>query len=283
MLLAYLRRRLEDENPRERRAREGPHGSRCGSPQPVRANQLREMAGSLPGPARLAARTTRVIERAGYRIENILFQSQTDYWIPANLYLPTTRSGPFPAIVIQRGHFNAERMSPDYQQLYFDLVQNGFAVLSYDSIGQGERRQYYAGDEAFEELLSPTLEHCAIGGLLSLIGESTAGWFVADGMRAVDYFDCAQGDRRQAHRLRGSHGHGMEHALPLRAGRTHSVRVHSRSRHGAPLAGRPRHLEHNRRRRTVAVSSGELRNRSARRDGVARATASADAPGRSRN
>ena len=39
----------------------------------------------------------------------------------------------------------------------------------------------------FDELLSPTLEHCVIGGLLSLIGESAAGWFAWDGMRAVDY------------------------------------------------------------------------------------------------
>jgi hypothetical protein len=146
------------------------------------------MMGWLPAKPPLEARTTHIIERAGYRIENVLFQSQRDYWIPANLYVPTRAPGPFPAVVLQRGHFDSVRMSPDYQQLYVDLAQNGFAVLSYDSIGQGERRQYYeAGTEEFDEALSPTLEHCAIGGLLSLIGESAAAWFVWDAMRAVDY------------------------------------------------------------------------------------------------
>jgi cephalosporin-C deacetylase-like acetyl esterase len=136
--------------------------------------------------------TVRRMDRAGYRIENILFQGHPDSWIPANFYLPTGHPGPFPGIVIQRGHFDARRMSADYQQLYFDLVQNGFAVLSFDPVGQGERRQHYYlnqpnRSETFDELLSPTLEHCAIGGLLSLIGESAAGWFVFDAMRAVDY------------------------------------------------------------------------------------------------
>jgi len=67
-------------------------------------------------------------------------------------------------------------------------VKNGFVVLAFDPIGQGERRQYYGpGVEEFDELLSPTLEHCTIGGLLSLLGESAAGWFAWDAIRAVDY------------------------------------------------------------------------------------------------
>ena len=85
----------------------------------------------------LEPRTTHVIENPGYRIENVQFQSQPDYWIPANLYVPTATPGPFPAVVFQRGHFNAERMSPDYQQMYFDLVSQGFVVLAFDPIGQG--------------------------------------------------------------------------------------------------------------------------------------------------
>ena len=189
MLLAYLERKLDEQNRRwsAQRAKIPSAADTRVRHQFVRA-KLREMAGPFPSKSPLAAHTTRVIERKGYRIETVLFQSQPDYWVPANLYLPAGAKSPVPGIVMQRGHFDAERMSPDYQQLYVDLAASGFAVLSYDSIGQGERRQYYAPrDEVFEELLSPTLEHCAIGGLLMLIGESAAGWFAGDGMRAIDY------------------------------------------------------------------------------------------------
>lgn len=189
VLPAYLARRLDEQARRWDMER-----AKLQTAADIRArgqfvlSKIREMAGPLPDRCPLAARTTRTMERSGYRIENVLFQSQPDYWIPANVYVPTGAPGPFPAVVLQRGHFDPIRMSPDYQQLYFDLVKNGFVVLAYDPIGQGERRQYYEpGGEQFDELLSPTLEHCVIGGLLSLIGESAAGWFAWDGMRAVDY------------------------------------------------------------------------------------------------
>jgi len=150
--------------------------------------KVREMMGPLPTRPALNARVVRKIERAGYRIENVVFQSRPDYWIPANVYVPVSSLSRYPAVVIQRGHFNAERMSPDYQQMYFDLAMNGFVVLAFDPVGQGERHQFYEpGGEAFEESLSPTLEHGALGGLLSLIGETAASYFLWDGMRAIDY------------------------------------------------------------------------------------------------
>lgn len=126
--------------------------------------------------------------KPGYRIENVQSQCQLDYWIPANLHIPTSTPGPFPAVVLQPGHFNAERMSTDCQQMFFDRVPHGFVVLAFDPIGQGDRRQHYEpGAETFDETLSPTLEHGMIGALLSLIGESAAGYFVSKAMRAVDY------------------------------------------------------------------------------------------------
>jgi cephalosporin-C deacetylase-like acetyl esterase len=241
MLVTYFARRLNDEVQHwdaERTKIQTAADMRARN-QFVRF-KLREMAGALPPKVALAARTTRILERNGYRIENVLFQSQPDYWIPANLYLPASGPGPFPAIALQRGHFDAERMSPDYQQLHYDLVKNGFVVLAYDSIGQGERRQHYeSGGEMFEELLSPTLEHCVIGGLLSLIGESAAAWFAWDGMRAIDYlmerpevdrakigcadhpdtgwntlFHCALDDRIQCASI---HAHGSGRRWPIEA------------------------------------------------------------------
>lgn len=150
--------------------------------------KLQQMLGPAFAKCPLAPRRTAVLERGEYRIENVLFQSRPEFWVPANVYVPANSPGPFPAVAIQRGHFDAERMSPDYQQLYVDFVESGFVVLAFDPIGQGERRQRYGSEEeTLHDALSPTLEHCAIGGLLQLTGESAAGHFVWEGTRAIDY------------------------------------------------------------------------------------------------
>ena len=153
----------------------------------VRENILR-MSGPYPVRTPLGARTTGTIARVDYRIENVIFQSRPSFSVTANLYLPARASGPLPAIVMPRGHFNAERMSPDYQQMYSSLVKNGFVVLAFDPIGYGERRQYWtSAAEEFDSLFSTTLEHALIGNLLALLGESSTGYFIWDGMRAIDY------------------------------------------------------------------------------------------------
>ena len=154
-----------------------PHGSNI-------RETLRRLSGPYPPPCPLDAHVTRTIARDGYRIENLLFQSRPDFRVSANFYLPAG-TPPFPAIVMPRGHFDAERMTGDYQQMHFDLALAGFAVLAFDPIGQGERRQQWA--EPFDSLFSTTLEHALVGNLLALLGESAAGWQVWDGMRAVDY------------------------------------------------------------------------------------------------
>ena len=72
-----------------------------------------------------------------------MFQSQPDFWVTGNLYVPTAGNGPFPGIISPCGHYPLARMVPQYQCAYQTLVKNGFVVLGYDPIGQGERRQYW--------------------------------------------------------------------------------------------------------------------------------------------
>ena len=189
MLVEYFARRLDEQARRWDAERAKIHTpAQLAARNRFVRGKLLEMLGPLPAKPPLNARTVRTIQHPGYRIENVLLQSRPDCWLPANAYVPSGQ-GPFPAVVVQRGHFDAQRMSPDYQQLYVDLAANGFVVLAFDPVGQGERRQNYAdaGGEAFEEAFSPTLEHCAIGGLLALLGESAAGYVVWDGIRAIDY------------------------------------------------------------------------------------------------
>ena len=100
----------------------------------VRAKVLEMLNGSDDsGP--LDATVTSVLERDGYRIENVLYQSRPGLWVSGNLYVPAGQ-GPFPAVISPCGHYELARMYPDYQFAYLDLVRSGFVVLAYDPTGQ---------------------------------------------------------------------------------------------------------------------------------------------------
>jgi cephalosporin-C deacetylase-like acetyl esterase len=150
--------------------------------------KVREMLHVPSPPTRVVARVTGTVERTGYRIEKLLYQSQPDYWVTASLYVPTTGPGPFPAVISPCGHYELARMYPDYQRAYIDLVTNGFVVLAYDPTGQGERRQYWdPATGQSEESLRSVDEHSMSGQLLLLFGENLTGYLVRDGMSGIDY------------------------------------------------------------------------------------------------
>jgi len=84
--------------------------------------------------------------------------------------------------------FPYARIYPAYQYLYLDLVRNGFVVLAYDPIGQGERRYFWNPHTHKSEIGGPlTWEHDMPGHLLLLVGENLTQFRIWDGMRAIDY------------------------------------------------------------------------------------------------
>ncbi len=132
--------------------------------------------------------TVNTFDREGYRIETMLFQSRPNFWVPSTLYVPTTGSGPFPGIVVPCGHSANGRLYRSYQLLCLNLVRCGFVVLTWDPIGQGERRQHWNPRTKRMEWPGPvTEEHMLSGQLLLLIGEDLTNYRIWDGMRAIDY------------------------------------------------------------------------------------------------
>jgi cephalosporin-C deacetylase-like acetyl esterase len=151
-------------------------------------DKFREMIHGYPERAPLSAKISAVHKRDGYRIENVMFQSRPDFWVTGNLYLPTERKAPYPGVISPCGHYPLARMYPDYQSVYLDLVKAGFAVLAYDPVGQGERRQYWNPATGQTEVAtSSTSEHSMAGQLLLLLGEDLTHYRVWDGMCAIDY------------------------------------------------------------------------------------------------
>jgi cephalosporin-C deacetylase-like acetyl esterase len=129
---------------------------------------------------------TGIIERDGYRIEKVIFESQPRFYVTAHLYVPKSGNGPFPGILAPVGHAPEAKLFPSYQTLFQNLALQGFAVLSWDPPGQGERLQY-VDPRTNESLFGPTGEHDRFGWPALLIGSTTTQFEGWDGIRALDY------------------------------------------------------------------------------------------------
>ena len=110
----------------------------------IREEFLRAIGG-LPGTAApLNPRITGVLERTGYRIEKLIYESLPGNFVTANLYVPTTHAGPFPAVLGAAGHAMQEgKAAPVYQSAFVSLALRGYVVLAYDPPGQGERFEHH--------------------------------------------------------------------------------------------------------------------------------------------
>jgi dienelactone hydrolase len=94
----------------------------------------------LPRDYQLKSRAVGTIVRPGYRIEKVVYETLPGVLVPAHLYLPAKAGGRAPAILFYIGHWWADsKMRPDFQAFCINMARFGFAVLSWDPFGQGER------------------------------------------------------------------------------------------------------------------------------------------------
>ena len=141
-----------------------------------------------PEPERtpLNPRVTGTVERDAYTIENVLFESRPGMLVTANLYIPKGRPFPLPGVVGTCGHSANGKAEAAYQSFSQGLARQGYVVLIFDPIGQGERLQYV--DEKLGSRIGVGVrEHLYAGNQQMLVGEFFGSWRAWDGIRALDY------------------------------------------------------------------------------------------------
>ncbi len=150
-------------------------------------SELWKMLGGPLERTPLNPRVTGVVDRPGYRIEKLTYESRPRLYVTANLYVPAG-SGRRPAILGPLGHSMNGKAWPTYQRLFSNLARKGYVVLAYDPFGQGERIEY-PGREPGESTVARggTGEHEYAGRRLILLGANFGLFRAWDGIRGIDY------------------------------------------------------------------------------------------------
>ena len=133
----------------------------------------------------LAATVTGSSAGDGYRVENLLYDAQPGRHVTANLFLPTRGKGPFPALIVAPGHGPSGKWG-DYS-FAANFARNGFVVLAYDIVGEGERLELFDGASGRSRGERPTGDHSIAAFPAILNGETLARYLVEDAMQGVDY------------------------------------------------------------------------------------------------
>ncbi|MEA1952111.1 MAG: prolyl oligopeptidase family serine peptidase, partial [Planctomycetota bacterium] len=165
------------------------------TPQQIAVYQRRmhaffvEQLGGFPKRTPLNAKVTGKLNRDGYRIEKIIYESQPRLYVTALLYLPDEKTcsikPPYPGVLFPCGHSTNGKACEAYQRGCVLLAKNGFVVLCYDPIEQGERYQLLHKNG--KPRVGGTRGHNATNISSMPLGRNTATYRIWDGMRGIDY------------------------------------------------------------------------------------------------
>jgi dienelactone hydrolase len=146
-----------------------------------------KLIGGLPERTPLNARVTGTLEREGYRLEKVVYESRPRIFVTANLYVPLTGRPPYPGILFQMGHSLAGKGYASYQKCCQGLARLGYVVLAFDPMGQGERIYYPDASGQATRRASADDEHSYPGKQMLLVGDTASRFQLWDAMRSLDY------------------------------------------------------------------------------------------------
>ncbi|MBV6641438.1 MAG: acetylxylan esterase [Cyclobacteriaceae bacterium] len=149
--------------------------------------KLHKLVGPFPDKTPLNAQVLRTVQKDGYRIEYIVFESVPDFHITSAMFIPDGLEQKAPTILFVNGHTDIAFRDELYQQVIINLVKKGFVVYTYDPTGQGERLQYFDEGTGKSKIGGSVQEHFHVGNQAFILGGSFAKYVIWDGIRAIDF------------------------------------------------------------------------------------------------
>jgi dienelactone hydrolase len=142
--------------------------------------QILMAAGLWPTPAKcpMNPQIFGRLDRKGYSIERVYFESYPGFYVTGNLYRPQGQKGPFPGVLSPHGHWpygrlqNSELCSVPARCI--TLAKQGYVVFSYDMVGYNDSRQ---------------VDHRMQGERESLWGFSSLGLQLWNSIRSADFLE----------------------------------------------------------------------------------------------
>lgn len=140
--------------------------------------QILAAAGLLPAPDKCAlnAQIFGRLDRDGYSIEKVYFESYAGFLVTGNLYRPRGRTGPYPGVLSPHGHWANGRLQDtelcSVPSRCIMLARQGYVVFSYDMVGYMDSRQ---------------VNHRVQGEREALWGFGSLGLHLWNSIRSVDF------------------------------------------------------------------------------------------------
>jgi len=135
---------------------------------------LSDMVGPFPEKTPLNAKIQRIIEKDGYRIEHLVYESQPGFYVTASMFIPggLKKKSKAPVVIYCSGHSEEGYRSPVYLHVIANLAKKGFIVFAFDPVGQGERLEYFDPKTGKSRIGGPTTEHSYPGAQAFITGSS---------------------------------------------------------------------------------------------------------------
>ena len=148
--------------------------------EPARREILRDLGlDPLPPRTPLNARVTGVLQRTGYRIEKVAFESRPGFWVTTHLYVPDGAAGRrLPVIVNPHGHWGYKKQEPTVQSRLIGQALAGYLAIVVDSPGFS-----FEGDRPIERRSAGTHDDLR----LILGSQNATSVYVWDLIRTLDY------------------------------------------------------------------------------------------------
>lgn len=149
--------------------------------------KYKKLLGTMPQKSALNPMLTGTLQKKGYRIEKIIYESLPHHHVTANFYIPEG-NGPFPVVLLLCGHEPQGKAADTYQRTAILLALNGIAAFVIDPVSQAERHQIT--DASGTPLTrGGTTEHTLLNAAGSLIGSGTVAFELWDNLRGLDYLE----------------------------------------------------------------------------------------------